>query len=275
MSNPKLIDSHTHVQFPVFKDDREAVIQRSLEAGIWMINIGTQASTSREAILLAEKYAEGVYASVGFHPTHAVKSYHDEWEKEQASAEVFDAATFLELGSHAKVVSIGECGLDYYRIQSDELRIKAEQKRIFKSQIEVAKAVGKPLIIHCREAFGDLIEILNSYFLIPNSRPMGVVHFFSGTAAEASALMDLGFYIGFGGVITFAKSYYDIVSQVPLQKILLETDAPYVAPVPYRGKRNEPFYIEATAKKLAEWQGVSLEAVAEATTQNCRRLFQI
>lgn len=272
---PRLIDTHTHVQFPVYDEDREAVIQRALDARIWMINVGTHRASSQVAIDLAEKYPEGIYASAGFHPEHIEGAFHDAWENENVYHEIFDPDSFRKLVAHPKVVGIGECGLDYFRIKNDELRIKEEQRRVFSSQIELAKELKKPLVIHCRDAFGDLIEILNSYFLHRDSQSAGVIHFFSGTPEEAQKLIDLGFYLGFGGVITFAKAYHDVISKVPLANIVLETDAPYVAPVPYRGKRNEPFYIEATAAKMAEWKGVTPEEVEETTTKNARDLFRI
>lgn len=272
---PRLIDSHTHVQFPVYDADRAEVISRALESGIWMVNIGTHRASSEAAIKLAEQYPEGVYASAGFHPEHIGNRFHDAWENKEEYREVFDPEAFQKLVSHPKAVGIGECGLDYFRITGDELRVKEEQRKVFIQQVQLSKEVKKPLIIHCREAFPDLINILNSYFVPHNSEPAGAVHFFSGTPEEAKKLVDLGFYLGFGGVVTFAKAYYDTVSQIPLERIVLETDAPYVAPVPYRGTRNESFYLDAIAAKIAEWKGVTIEEVARATTENAKRLFNI
>ncbi|MBI2097113.1 MAG: TatD family hydrolase [Candidatus Sungbacteria bacterium] len=280
MSAPRLIDTHAHVQFPVFAEDRAEVISRALDVGIWMVNIGTQESSSRDAIKLSEKYSAGVYASVGFHPGHVAPQFHDAWEKESVAEEVFDIAKLRELAQHPKVVGIGECGLDYYRLGDREQvigsgnEIKLEQKEIFRAQIEIAKDFKKPLIIHCRDAFSDLIEILSpvTHSLLPSP---GVIHFFSGTLEDAKALMNLGFYLGFGGVVTFAKAYEKIVREIPLERIVLETDAPYVAPVPYRGKRNEPLYIEATAAKIAEWKEADIAEVKRQTTQNAKDLFGI
>lgn len=270
---PQFIDSHTHVQFPAYNDDRGVVISRALEEGIWMVNVGTHAASSQAAIELADRYSEGVYASAGFHPEHIGNRFHDAWENKEEYREVFNLAAFRTLASHPKVVGIGECGLDYYRIQDSEIRI--QQEKVFRAQIQIAKEFQKPLIIHCREAFSDLIRILNSESLVLSAKPSGVIHFFSGTLDDADALINLGFYLGFGGVVTFAKGYYDVVSAVPLERVVLETDAPYVAPVPYRGKRNEPLYIEATAAKIAEWKEVSVEEAARVTTENARRLFNI
>ena len=243
MAIPNIIDSHAHVQFPAYSEDRGAVISRALDAGVWMVNIGTEDSTSRAAIELAEKYPEGVYATVGFHPGHVGPNHHDEWEKTAPSEEVFDIEKLRALAEHPKVVGVGECGLDYYRETSDKAQeIRKKQKEIFVAQINLAKELHKPLIIHCRDAFADLIRILSSYLLALSSQPAGVVHFFSGTVEDARKLIGLGFYLGFGGVVTFAKAYENVVREIPLERIVLETDAPYVAPVPYRGQRNEQYH---------------------------------
>lgn len=286
MASPQLFDVHTHTQFAAFAEDQDAVIQRALDQGVWMVNVGTQRDTSKKAVETAQRHGEGVYASVGLHPIHTEKSYHDPQELDAPSfakasegkeggftsrGEEFDAAYYRDLGRDPKVVAIGECGLDYYRIKNEESRMK--QERAFRQQIELAVELQKPLMVHCRNAFADLIKILNSYFLIPDSRPAGVVHFFSGTKADAKKLVDLGFSFSFGGVITFTRDYDEVVRYISLDRILLETDAPYVAPVPYRGKRNEPAYLIETAKKIAELRGTTAEEVATATTENAKILF--
>ncbi len=291
----RFFDVHAHTQFAAYQDDADAVIQRALDAGVWMIQVGTQRDTSASAIAIAEKYPEGVYATVGLHPIHTEKSYHDEQELgimnnelgEPSFAEAseglkgftsrgeeFDYEYYKKLALHPKVVGIGECGLDYYRITNDELRIKEKQKRAFIQQIELAREVEKPLMIHCREAFSDLIEVLNSYFLTHNSsRSPGVIHFFSGTKEDARALLDLGFSFSFGGVITFTHDYDEVVRYIPLDRIVLETDAPYVTPVPHRGKRNEPAYVVEVAKKMAEVKQISMDEVASKTFGNAKIIF--
>ncbi len=280
-----LIDSHSHIQFPAYDQDRDAVILRSREAGVKMIAVGTQASTSEDAIRVAEQYLDDVIgATVGFHPNHLdVAWHHDKNELTEAAQEVFDIDRMRELVKHPRVVAIGECGLDYYRIKNpafanasagrDEEDIKKRQKEVFIQQIELACEVKKPLIIHCRSAFGNLISILDSKFQILNSSGAGVVHFFSGTVDDARKLLDLGFYLGFGGVITFVRDYDEVVKYAPLDRILLETDAPYVAPIPYRGKRNEPAYVVEVAKKFAEFKNTSHEKISEQTTKNTVSLF--
>ena len=235
----RIIDSHAHVQFPVYAEDRDIVIGRALENGIGMVNIGTQYATSVDAVRLAEKYTEGVWATAGFHPNHLDTNAHfDMQELRTRNQEVFKAEKFFQLARHPKVVAVGECGLDYHRIKNPEAGIVKRQKEVFMKQIELAMGVGKPLIVHCRNAFHDLIPILASYFSIHASHPNGVVHFFSGSWQDAKRLLDLGFYLGFGGVITFAREYDEVLMKAPLDRIVLETDAPYVAPLPYRGKRN-------------------------------------
>lgn len=270
-----LIDSHAHVQFPAYDNDRAAVIARALEAGIGMVNIGTQYSTSADAVRLAEQYAHGMWATVGFHPGHLdADSHHDSQELRSPEREEFDVAKLSELVWHPKVVAVGECGLDYYRIHNLESRIQERQIGAFTQQIELAREARKPLVVHCRSAFGDLIRILDFRFQILNS-PAGVIHFFSGSWGDAQTLLDLGFYLGFGGVITFARDYDEVVVKAPLERMLVETDAPYVSPIPHRGKRNEPAYIVETVRKIAELRGISYDEVARATAANAGALFGV
>lgn len=274
-------DAHTHVQFSAFDQDRDEVMARAKDAGVGMINVGTQRETSEAAIQLAEKY-DDVYASVGLHPIHTSRSFHDAQELgggEAAKAftsrgEVFDMAAYRQLAAHPKVVAIGECGLDYFRLGEDENREAkiAQQKEALWEQIALSREVGKPLMIHCRNAFPDLIAVLRS-----NRRDLraGVVHFFTGTPADTEALLDLGFSFTFGGVITFARDYDEVIRMVPIDRILSETDAPYLTPVPYRSKRNEPIYVVETIKKLAELKGVSVETLSAQIVESARRIFGI
>ncbi|MBI2010664.1 MAG: TatD family hydrolase [Candidatus Colwellbacteria bacterium] len=281
---PRLIDVHTHVQFAAFNEDAKEVIDRALANDIWFINVGTQKDTSKAAVEMAEKYEKGVYATIGLHPIHTSKSYHDTKELSPSFAkatageegfvsrgEEFDVNYYKELGKNSKVVAIGECGLDYYRLTEET---KEEQAKAFIAQIELAAELNKPLMLHCRNAFPNLIRILNTKYNILTT-PAGVVHFFSGTKEDARQLMELGFYFSFGGVITFARDYDEVIKYIGLDRILLETDAPYVAPVPFRGKRNEPSFIIHTAAKLAEILGKTTEEVGETTTKNAFKVFNI
>lgn len=256
-----LFDSHTHINFKDFDDDRDAVIARCLADDVWMINVGSDVLNSQKAVDIAHQYARGVYASVGIHPNDA--------------GDAGDFSMIERMAADEKVVAIGETGLDYFRIADQESGIKEKQQALFIKHIELAKKVRKPLIIHCRDAHKDLLSILNSLFVIHDSSPKGVMHFFCGSAKEALAYCDLGFYISFSGVITFARDYDEAVRAVPLDRILVETDAPFVAPVPFRGKRNEPHYVEYAARKVAELKGISFEEVAEQTTKNARKLFLV
>lgn len=297
-SVPKFFDIHTHVQFAAFNDDADLVIQRTLEAGVWMVNVGTQRDTSAKAVEFAEKYKEGVYATAGLHPIHTERSYHDPQELGapeinirtihksphidqhesglrgfMSREEKFDYEYYKKLASHPKVVAIGECGLDYYRFKMDDLRVKNKQKEAFIKQIELAAEMKKPLMIHCRNAFQDLIPILKSYILYLKSS--GIIHFFSGTRDDARELINIGFFFSFGGVITFSRDYDDVIKYIPLERILLETDAPYVTPIPYRGKRNEPSYVREAARKIAELKALAEEQVAAKTTENAMRIFNL
>ena len=273
---PKLIDIHNHLQFAAFKDDYKEAIDRALEKSVWMIIGGTQKNTSTNAVKIAENEKEGVYATIGLHPIHTEAAVYDSWElgetdgnQLKTKGEIFDEDFFRQLAKHSKVVGIGECGLDYYRLTE---KTKDKQKKAFISQIQLAGETKKPLVIHCRDAYADLIDILlasRSFF----ANSSGVIHFFSGEKKEAGRLLDLGFYFSFGGVITFAEKYREIIEYIPLSRIMLETDAPYVAPVPYRGKRNEPLYVIQVAKKIAEIKTLEVEEVEETTTNNSRLVF--
>lgn len=267
-----VIDSHTHVQFAAYDADREAVIARALAAGIGMVNIGTQFSTSRGAVTLADQHPDCVWATVGFHPGHLDPvNHHDPQELRSSEPEAFDIEKLRGLAADPVVVAIGECGLDFYRMKNQELRIKQEE--VLRQQIELAQELKKPLVIHCRKAFSDLLRILHSYSFILN--PSGVIHFFSGSWDDAQKLLDLGFSVSFGGVITFARDYDDVIKKIPLDRLLVETDAPYVAPVSHRGKRNEPAYIVETVKKIAELRGLTFEEVAARSVENTSRIFGV
>ena len=267
----KRIDIHAHLNFKAFDEDRDAAVKRTLESGTAVVNVGTQIDTSRAALALTEKYPEGVYAIVGLHPVHTSASFHDEKElgeggKEFTSrGETFDADKYRELLKHPKAVGIGECGLDYYRLAEDS---KAQQKEAFLGQIALAEETGKPLMLHIRQAYGDALDILAAH-----PKVKGDVHFFAGMTAEARRFLDLGFTLSFTGVITFAKEYEELVRFVPLDMIQAETDCPYVSPVPYRGKRNEPSYVSAVTAAIARIKGLPVGEVESALIANARRVF--
>jgi TatD DNase family protein len=259
MSKPKFFDIHTHLNFSDFDEDRGEAIKRCLDNDIWMINVGSDLASSKKAIEIAQGYKEGIYATVGLHPTDAT--------------EETPPSELKELAKNKKVVAIGECGLDYFHIKDESEREK--QKKVFREQIELALELNKPLVIHCREAHDDLAKILNEY---SDRNLKGHLHFFGGEGAweKKDEYLKMGLSLSFTGVVTFPKySHIEDLKNIPLDKIMIETDAPFVAPVPYRGQRNEPAYVVEVAKKLAEIKSISVEEVAETTTQNALKLFGI
>ncbi len=259
-SEPTLIDTHLHLDFDAFDDDREAVIERALAAGVQrMMTIGINRATCRRAVALAERY-EPVYAAVGIHPNDATE-WNDDAERE-----------LRDLVQHPKVVAIGEIGLDHYwkRVPHDV------QKQVFRAQLALAADLQLPVIIHDREAHEDVLHILREWVNSGQApTPPGVLHCFSGDRAMAEEALALGFYLGIDGPVTFknARHLQALVADLPLDRLLVETDAPFLTPHPYRGKRNEPAYVRLVAEKIAELQTCSIETVARQTTRNAERLF--
>ncbi len=268
----KYFDAHTHVNFVAYNDDREATILRAKAAGVAMNVVGTQKDTSADAVALAEKY-DNVYATIGLHPIHTSKSYHDVQElgeggKEFTSrGEVFDAAEYEELGHHPRVIAIGECGLDYFRLEE---KTKEVQKESFIQQIELANKLNKPLMLHIRNAYDDALEVLKAH-----AKVKGDVHFFAGDWNTAKKFLGLGFTLSFTGVVTFTHDYDETIKNMPLDMLLSETDAPYVTPVPHRGKRNEPAYVEYVVRQIASIRGEDFEKVAVQLLANASRVFGI
>jgi TatD DNase family protein len=278
---PKYIDIHSHINFKAFDEDRDEVIKRALDADTWVINVGTQIDTSRKAVEMANQYKEGVYAIIGLHPIHTGASFHDEKElgeggKEFTSrGETFDKDAYRKLLEDPKVVGIGECGLDYYRCDSESIE---KQKKAFTLQIELANELSKPLMLHIRNnpenkelnAYSDALDILKEH-----AKVKGDVHFFAGSVEDAKAFVDFGFTLSFTGAITFGKNYEEVIKSIPLDMIMSETDAPYVTPIPHRGKRNEPIYVSEVVKKIAEIKGLPEAEVAEAIISTAKRVFDI
>ncbi|MDQ3750304.1 MAG: TatD family hydrolase [Acidobacteriota bacterium] len=259
------VDSHCHIDGAEFDTDREDVIKRAREVGVkMMLVVGTGDATNFEnfsrVVRLAEKH-ENIFASVGVHP-HDAKTYNAENERR-----------LIELASESeKVIAWGEIGLDlYYDHSLPEL-----QKEIFRRQIQIAKELDLPIIIHSRDADVETIEILTEECAGENFRG-GIMHCFGGTAEMAERLMDIGFLISFAGNVTFkkAENLRDAARIVPLEKLLIETDAPYLAPIPFRGKRNEPMFVVETAKFLADFYGLEVEELAKQTTQNFLDFFKL
>lgn len=254
-----LFDTHTHLNDVAFKEDREAVIQRAKDEGVsLLVNVGFNRETIPPTLKLAETY-DFIYAAVGWHP-HDAKDMTNkdlEWIEEIAS-------------THPKVVAVGEMGLDYYWDNSP----KEIQKEVFCQQIALAKRVKKPIIIHDRDAHQDVVDILKEEGA---EEVGGIMHCFGGSYEIAEECMAMNFYISFGGPITFknAKKPKEVVQKLPLERLLIETDSPYLTPHPYRGKRNESSYVKYVAESMAELKGVSLEELCRITKENGKKIFNI
>ncbi len=250
-----MIDSHCHLDFDAYDNDRDRVVSDARAAGIdTIINIGVDIAASRRSIELAEKY-DMVYATVGIHP-HDAKT---------AENEAID--TLRDLAKHPKVVAIGEIGLDYYR----NLSPHDVQQKAFHQQLELACDMNLPVVIHTRESFDDSLSIIRKY---ASRLPGGVFHCFPGSVDDAEKVFDIGFMISVGGVITFPKARMaEVAAEVPLDRLLLETDAPYLTPVPHRGKTNYPAYVSLVYKKVAELRDMPLAEIEKTVDRSCRKLF--
>ena len=281
------IDTHAHVNFAAFRDDAEEVIRRSLDNDTWMILVGSEFKTSNRALHYANKYEKGVYAAIGLHPIHLEETPVDSQEEGNEYSiiprhEVFDYGSYEKLAKFEKVVAIGEIGLDYYHLDqtSDINAVKKKQHEVFAQQLLLARSLDLPVIIHCRQAHDDLLEILQEFkkeygHIIPSDRPWGVIHCFSGDEDLAWKYFKLGLLISFTGLITFSKQWDDLIRKIPLDKIMIETDTPYMTPEPYRGQRNEPVLVQYVAKRIADIKSLKIEKVAEVTTRTARELFRI
>jgi TatD DNase family protein len=256
----ELIDTHIHLDFPQFDGDRERVIERAATAGVGaMVNVGADVDSSRAAVALAEAHPQ-IYAAVGVHP-HDAKTM---------TGEVLEV--LRALASRPRVVAIGEIGLDFYR----DLSPREKQRQVFEQQLALASEVGKPMIIHDREAHKEVMAILRRW-AEGCQQPVGVLHCFSGDLAMAQEAIELGFYVSIAGPVTFpnARRLRELVRQLPLEKLLVETDCPYLTPHPHRGKRNEPAYVKLVAQEVAHIKGLTLEEVARVTSDNARALFAL
>jgi TatD DNase family protein len=259
-----LVDTHAHLDFERFDADRAAVIEQARAAGVrGVVNVGVDVPSSRAAVRLAGEY-DCIYAAVGMHP-------HDAKKLDGAAL-----AELRELAQDPRVVAVGEIGLDFYR----NLSPREVQRRAFRAQLAWAAKLGKPVVIHDRDAHDELMSILAAWASglahSPLAGRVGVLHTFSGDLAMARRAIDLGFYLSISGPVTYknARQLPDIVRALPLDRLLVETDCPFLAPHPYRGKRNEPAYVRLVAERIAELKDMALDQVAEATTANAQRLFR-
>jgi TatD DNase family protein len=252
-----LVDSHCHLDFPDFANELDAVVERARQAGIGrIVTISTRVKKHAQVLAIAEKFPD-VFCSVGTHPHNA-----------QEELDI-DAKALIALSRHPKIVAIGETGLDYHYDNSP----RAAQEKSFRQHIAAARATKLPLVIHSRDCDADMARILSEE--TGQGAFPAVLHCFTGGRDLAVKAIDLGLYISFTGILTFKRSddLRAIAKELPAERIMVETDAPYLAPLPYRGKRNEPAYVAETAKMLAETRGVSPEVIAEQTTDNFFRLF--
>ncbi|MGG0464749.1 TatD family hydrolase [Priestia aryabhattai] len=253
-----LFDTHVHLNAEQYEDDLQEVINRALEKGVQnMVVVGFDEPTIKKAIQIAETY-EFIYASVGWHPVDAI----DMTDEHLAWIE--------ELAQHPKVVALGEMGLDYHWDKSP----KEVQKDVFRRQIRLARKVNLPIIIHNRDATEDVVTILKEEHV---EEVGGIMHCFTGSIEVAKKCMDMNMYISFGGPVTFknAKKPKEVAAELPLDKLLIETDCPYLTPHPFRGKRNEPGYVSYVAEQIAELKGITYEELADITTANAKKLFGI
>jgi len=261
-----LIDTHAHLNFKAFKNDLEEVVKRSLAENVWLINVGSKYETSKKAVEIAEKYKKGVFGAIGLHPIHA-------------KDEVFDKEKYKKLalrsfGEGGKVVAIGEIGLDYDREYG---LFKEKQKEVFLEQLGLSKELELPVIFHCRKAHEDLLEILK------NNQIHGVIHCFTGKWKQAKEYLDMGFYLGFNGII-YKLDLNEVIKKTPLERILVETDCPYLTPPLARrspaekrdeGGRNEPIFVKYIAEEIAKIKNLDFQKVAEITAQNAKDLFRL
>lgn len=249
-----IFDSHAHYNDKRFDDDRDAVLSQMLQKDVCgIVNCGTDLASSRYSIALAEQY-DGIYVAVGFHPE----------DLEHVDRDYDECAALL---AHDKVVAVGEIGLDYYW----DAFPRPVQQEWFVRQMQLAKEHGLPVIVHDRDSHEDTLTLLKQ------ERPNGVLHAFSGSVDMAKVVLDLGMYIGLGGVVTFqnARKTVEVAQMIPLDRLLLETDAPYMTPVPFRGRRNDSTYIRFVAARIAELRGMDTDEILEITTNNAKRLFGI
>ncbi len=251
-----LTDTHCHLDMDAYSADLDLVLDRAANAGVdAVVTIGIDAKSSQQAVLLAQRYTR-VYAAVGIHPHDAANTTEEDFK------------TIMELASQKKVVGYGEIGLDYAKKYSP----KTIQQQVFSRQLQMAVELNLPVIIHDREAHEDTLCLLKEHAPYPAG---GIMHCFSGDMSFAEKVLELGFFISIPGIVTFknAASLHEVAATIPLTAMLIETDGPFLTPVPFRGKRNEPAFIVYTAQKIADLAGISLQEVAAATTANAQSIF--
>jgi len=273
-----IIDTHAHLNFDVFDKDRKKVIERCHKNKVWVVNVGINFETSKKAVEIAEKY-EGMFASVGLHPLNLDAGLVKIKNKKEGTEKTFNYQKYKELAKSPKVIAIGEIGLDYYlkpKTKKKKEIFKAKQKELLFEELKLAKKLNLPVIFHCRMAHFDLIQFLKeNKGVFPKK---AVIHSFVGKLEELKEYLSFGYNIGFNGII-FKKvegvDFKKIIKVVPLEKILVETDAPYLVPPQIKEKRNEPIFVKYVIKRIAEIKNLEFEKIAEITSKNAKRLFRI
>lgn len=278
-----LIDTHAHINFNAFREDADEVIRRALDKNIQIIIVGADYKTSKRALVYANKYEKGVYAAAGLHPLHifSFRAQSDDYDF-RTRGEEFNYDGYDQLARFEKTAAVGEIGLDYYHLEGwpDIAAVKKKQQAVFREQLCLARRRDKAAIIHCRQAHDDMLSLLRGFRkenkeLFPAGRPWGVMHCFSGDEDLAWKYFSLGLLISFTGLITFSGQWDDLIRKLPLEKFLVETDSPFMTPAPFRGRRNEPLFVQQVARRIADIKGLPAEKVAKATTENARWLFRI
>lgn len=276
-------DTHSHLNLDAFAADADKVIKRALENETMLVVVGTDYKSSKKALELANKYQNGVWAAVGLHPL-SLQTYMEETTTgtKEIPAERFNYDMYSLLAKFPKAVAIGEIGLDYAwrEVEENTEHLKKQQREVLKEQLKLARQFDLPVIIHCRQAHDDLLPLLQDFRqehkdALPKDRPWGVIHCFSGDENLAWQYFNLGLIISFTGLITFSQRWDELIRKVPADKIMIETDSPYMTPEPHRGKRNEPVLVKYVAERMAEIRGVSTERIAQLTTENAKRIFKI
>jgi len=280
------IDTHCHLNFKDFKDDYRQVAERALSNQVEMVVVGSELKTSSRSVSLSKEFEQGVYSAVGLHPIHLqdilAKNDNENGKYEfRSKKEEYQEEPYLKLvKSSNKVVAIGEIGLDYYHIDANSEQevksVKNLQQEVFYKQLELAKKVELPVIIHCRDAHDDLFPILKDFYSKNSFRKeWGVIHCFSGDLELAKKYWDMGLLTSFTGLITFVKQWDLLIEKAPIDKIMIETDSPYLSPIPYRGQRNEPLYVKEVAKRIAEIRKQDIDLVEKNIFETSKKFFNI
>lgn len=281
------IDTHCHLNFKDFKDDYKDVTERALSNEVEMIVVGSEIKTSSRSVSLSKEFEQGVYSAIGLHPIHLqdilIKNDNENGKYEfRSKKEEYREDDYLNLvkSGGKKIVAIGEIGLDYYHIEGDSEKkvdeVKKLQQDVFYKQLELAQKVNLPVIIHCREAHDDLFAILKDFYSRNSfKKEWGVIHCFSGNLDQAKKYWDLGLLTSFTGLITFVKQWDSLIEQAPLEKIMIETDSPYLSPTPFRGQRNEPLYVKEVAKRIAEIKKMDISIVKKEIFNTSKKFFNI